>query len=178
VVAPPASIESAQSAAPVVQLLWLEPGCADRLWGDPAVAPLLEALEQALKDDPAHAYARSMGLSPEAFREVLTVLARAEPVAEAGLAASLTRMLAGGAVVPPLAVTAGELEPALNPRDALGVAAEVAAALLPADEPTRAAVAQARAVPTALGTPGCMPGFGRPAPGRRCRSAPTISMRR
>jgi hypothetical protein len=147
---------SADRAKPVAQLLWLEPGGTDRLWEEPAFAPLLEPLEQAPKDEPAHAYARSLTLAPEAFREVLAVLAKAEPVAEAGLAAALARASASGTVVPPVAVTAGEMELAFNPRDELAVAAAVAAALVTGDDATEKAVELAQAVPAPLG-PGAAP---------------------
>jgi len=147
---PPELVQRAGSDAPVVQLLWLEPGSTDRLWDDPALGPLLGPLAEASKDEPAHAYARSIGLGPEAFREALTVLAQAEPVGEQGMTAALRGALAGGGpVVPPLVVAAGQLELRLEPREALEVAAEVVAALFPTDEAAQAAAEQARAVPEA-----------------------------
>jgi hypothetical protein len=115
------------------------------------MTPLLEPLASEPSDEGAHAYARSLNLPPEAFREALAILACAEAVVEARLSAALGQAMASGTLVPPLAVVAGELELANNPREALGAAAEVVAALVPASEAARAAAAEARAVPAGVG---------------------------
>lgn len=133
-VAPPEIIQSAEAPAPILQLLWLEPGGTDRLWDDPALTELLEGLAEAPKDEPAHAYARSVGLPPEAYREALAVLAQAEPLDEAAMVAALARATGrGGPVVVPLVVAGGEIERALEPRD-VQTAAKAVAAALPADD--------------------------------------------
>ncbi len=124
-----------------IELCWVAPKRVARIRRRPAWRHILDEAAHAPPDEPGEPALSKQDVPPDALRDVLLILARADATDGEGVAAALSEGVhEDGKFAPPLVLVAGELRFPFGEIETLKATVTTATPFTPGDEPLKAAV--------------------------------------